>query len=142
MAPYAALTERIIAAAMQVHTRLGPGLTEAPYQEALEMELSRARLRVAREVVVPLHYRGVRLKSHYRLDLVVEDLIVIEVKAVETVIPYHRAKLLSCLRASAKPVGLVLNFAAMSMARGIHRAVNSAAASSVDSASSANSAFP
>lgn len=103
------LTERIIGCAIEVHRVLGPGLLESAYVEALSVELAEARLRFGRQVPVPLTYKG-RYLGEYRLDLLVEDAVVVEVKAVERFDPVHEAQVLTYLRLTGKRVGLLINF--------------------------------
>jgi GxxExxY protein len=114
------LTERIIGCAIEVHRILGPGLLESTYVEALTFELGAARLRVARQVVLPLTYKGRHL-GEYRLDLLVEEAVVVEVKAVERFEPVHEAQLLTYLRLSGKRVGLLINFNQQLLRNGIRR---------------------
>lgn len=103
-----ALTEQIIGAAIRVQKTLGPGLLEGLYQKALAFELSRAGIRVQRERVVPVAYLGEPL-GEQRLDLVVSERVVVELKAVETLAQVHRAQLLTYLRISGLPIGLLIN---------------------------------
>lgn len=105
-----ALGSRIIGAAIAVHRELGPGLLEGIYETCLTKELDLAGLRWQRQVVLPIHYKGQRLDSALRLDLLVEDAVVLEVKAVETLLPVHEAQLLTYLRLTAKRLGYILNF--------------------------------
>ncbi len=105
-----ATTERILGAAITVHRELGPGLLESAYQACLAFELEDCGLRVERQVALPVEYRGVRLDCGYRLDLIVERTVVVEIKAVERIVPVHEAQLLTYLRLSGLPLGLLLNF--------------------------------
>jgi GxxExxY protein len=114
------LTERIIGCAIEVHRILGPGLLESTYVEALNFELVEARLLVARQLAVPLTYKGRHL-GEYRLDLLVEETVVVEVKAVERFEPVHEAQLLTYLRLSGKRVGLLINFNERLLRNGIRR---------------------
>lgn len=104
------LTAEIIGGAIEVHKALGPGLLEAVYEECLAAELSDRGLRVARQVAVPVTFKGRRLDIGYRADMIVNDEAVLELKAVEKVTPVHEAQLLTYLRLSGKRVGLLLNF--------------------------------
>ncbi len=104
------LTERIIGAAIEVHRTLGPGLLESAYEECLCHELSLQNLAFQRQVSLPVNYKGVSLTCGYRLDLVVEDLVILELKCVEAVLPVHEAQLLTYLKLTGKRVGLILNF--------------------------------
>jgi GxxExxY protein len=104
-----ALTERVIGAALRVHKALGPGLLEGLYQKALGVELGRAGLAHQREVTVPVSYLGVSLGDQ-RLDLVVANKVIVELKAVESLAQIHRAQLLTYLKMSGIPIGLLMNF--------------------------------
>lgn len=119
-----ALTEQIIGAAMAVHRALGPGLLESAYEACLAFELRDRGLRVEEQKPLPVVYRGVRLDCGYRLDLVVNDCVVVEVKAVEKLTSVHEAQLLSYLRLMDCRVGLLLNFHCMMLKNGIRRIVN------------------
>ena len=101
------ITERIIGCSIEVHKALGPGLLESAYEECLCYELSQAGLSFQRQVKLPISYKEVRLDCGYRIDLVVKDLIVVEIKAVERIIPVFEAQLLSYLKLSGKPLGLI-----------------------------------
>lgn len=114
----------IVDAAMKVHTRLGSGLLESAYQACLHFELQRRGLKVERQVDLPIRYDDVLIESGYRLDLVVEDQIVIEIKAVEELHPIHTAQLLSYLKISGKRLGLLINFHALHLKDGIKRLAN------------------
>lgn len=109
---------------MQVHSRLGPGLLESAYQACLAFELRKAGLRVECEVPIPLVYREVKLDLGYRIDMLVEGKVVIELKAIECILPVHKAQLLSHVRLSGRQLGLLLNFNVEHMRDGIHRVVN------------------
>ena len=108
--PHAALTEQIVGAAIEVHRHLGPGLLESAYEECLCHELARRNLSFQRQVDLPIEHKGVKLDCGYRMDLVVQDLIVIEIKAVEKILPIFEAQLITYLKLANKPVGLILNF--------------------------------
>ena len=116
-------TAPIIGAAIEVHRVLGPGLFESIYEECLCRELALRGLRFQRQVNLPVIYKELRLECGYRLDLVVEDTVVVEVKAVERLLPVHRAQLLTYLRITSKPVGLLLNFNVPVLTKGIVRMV-------------------
>jgi GxxExxY protein len=118
------VTEKIIAAAIEVHRHLGPGLLESAYEECLCYELARAGLRFERQVPLPVHYKGLRLDCAYRLDLVVEDSVILEIKAIDELLPIHKAQLLTYLKASGKHVGLLINFNVAVLKNGIKRLVN------------------
>jgi GxxExxY protein len=119
-----ALTSQVIRAAMRVHSALGPGLLENAYRVCLAHGLRRNGLRVQTEVFLPVQYEGIRVDLGYRIDLLVEDQVVVELKAAETVLPVHKAQLLSYLRLSNKRVGLLINFHADRLKNGINRIVN------------------
>lgn len=93
--PVNRLTHEILSAAFEVHTELGPGLLESAYEACLEHELRSRGLLVQRQLSLPVHYKGVRVDAGFRIDLLVEDRVVIEVKAVQTLQPVHRAQLLT-----------------------------------------------
>jgi len=119
------LSEQIIGAAIVVHRALGPGLLEAPYEECLCHELERLGLKFERQRPLPLVYGNVKLACAYRMDLVVENSIVVEVKAIAKVDRVHEAQLLSYLKLSGFRLGLLLNFNVRNLSRqGIVRRVN------------------
>ena len=118
------LTEQIIGAAIEVHRHVGPGLLESAYEECLCAELSRRGLRFQRQVHLPVEYKGLRLDCAYKMDLVVENTIVIEIKAIDELLPIHRAQLLTYLRAFQKQVGLLINFNVVLLKDGLQRVVN------------------
>lgn len=117
------LTTRIIGAAIEVHRHLGPGLLESAYEECLCFELSERNLVIVRQVPLPVVYKSVRLDCGYRMDVVVEGAVVLELKCVDTVMPVHKAQLLTYLRLSGLRVGLILNFHAETMRAGITRLI-------------------
>lgn len=117
------ITGRIIGAAITVHRTLGPGLLESTYQACLLAELREKGLRVRDQVAVPVVYNGVRLECGYRMDLLVEDLVVVELKAVTKVDRVFLAQLLTYLKHSSCTVGLLLNFNVEVMVDGVHRVV-------------------
>jgi len=119
-----AITSGVIAAAIEVHRHLGPGLLESAYQECICYELSQIGLSFTREVVLPLNYKGLKLDCSYRIDLLVEDSVLVELKSVEQLIPIHSAQLLTYLRASHKQIGLLINFNVPVLKDGIKRMVN------------------
>lgn len=116
-------TERIIGAAIEVHRELGPGLLESAYEECLCWELSARSLTFERQVALPVVYRGRRLDVGYRLDIVVESCVVVEIKAVESLLAIHEAQLLTYLRLSGHRVGLLINFNVPFLRDGIKRRV-------------------
>ena len=118
------ITHGIIAAAIEVHRQLGPGLLESAYRECVCYELSQMGLAFTREVQLPLSYKGLKLDCSYRIDLLVEDEIVVELKSVEQILPVHSAQLLTYLKAAHKQVGLLINFNVPVLKDGIRRIVN------------------
>lgn len=118
-----ALTEQIIGAAMEVHRQLGPGLMENVYQVCLAHELDLRGVRYQREKPLPIVYKGTQLDCGYRLDFLVEDKVVVELKAVEQLLPIHEAQLLTYLKISGCKVGLLINFNVPLLKRGIKRRV-------------------
>jgi GxxExxY protein len=125
----------IVDAAMKVHTALGPGLLESVYQKCLHHEIEKRGLKVEAEVWLPVLYDGVQIEGGYKVDLLVEGIIVVELKVVEHLLEVHRAQLLSYLKLSGKELGLLINFNVVHLKDGIKRIVNSR-----PSASSAHSA--
>ena len=118
------VSHAVITAAMRVHSELGPGLLESTYTACLQYELRQAGFQSASQVGLPVVYRGVKLELGYRIDLLVEDLVVIEVKSVDAVAPVHQAQLLSYLKLSGKSLGLLINFNVVHLKDGIRRFVN------------------
>ena len=114
----------VIGAAMRVHTALGAGVLESACSACLAYELAKLRLHFAQEVRLPVVYEGVQLQIAYRVDFIVEECLVLEIKCVERVLPVHRAQLLSYLRLSGHKLGLILNFNVPHMKQGIHRVIN------------------
>ena len=120
-----AITEKIIGAALAVHRELGPGLLESAYEACLMLELLQRGLRVERQVSLPVVYRGHTLDCAYRMDLLVENEVVVEVKSVEKIEPVHPSQLLSYLRLSKRNVGLLINFnVKWLVSDGVKRVVN------------------
>jgi GxxExxY protein len=113
----------IIDAALQVHKALGPGLLESVYEECLSYELESRGLDVERQVQVPLVYRELQFDCGFRIDLLVNDEVVVEIKAVECVLPIHTAQLLTYLKVMENRVGLLINFNVTKIKNGIHRFV-------------------
>lgn len=118
------ITGAVIDSAMKVHSAFGPGLLESAYKACLIYELRKRGLRVDVEVGLPLFYEGVKLDVGYRLDLLVEDAVVVELKAVEIIAPIFEAQLLHYLKLSGKKVGLLINFKVLHLRDGIKRMVN------------------
>ena len=119
------LSGEIIGAAIEVHRILGPGLLESLYEEALVMEMELRKMTVSRQVEVPVEYKGRPLKNALRLDLLVGDHIVVEVKSVEKILPVHEAQLLGYLRLTEKELGLLINFNSPVLSKSIRRIANS-----------------
>lgn len=118
------ISREIIGAAMKVHTAVGPGLLESAYEALVSFELQRAGLTVRSQVGFPVVYDGIRLELGYRVDLLVEDLVIVELKCVEAILPVHKSQLLSYLRLNGKPLGLLINFHVEHLKDGIKRIVN------------------
>jgi GxxExxY protein len=118
------VAREIVDAAYKIHTTLGPGLLESVYREVMEHELKKRGLRVPKEVGVPVVYEEVALEVGFRLDLIVEDLVIIELKSVEKVLPVHHKQLLTYLRLMKKRLGLLINFNVALIKDGITRTAN------------------
>ena len=117
------ITESIISAAIAVHRELGPGLLESAYESCLVYELLQQGLTVERQKALPVTYRGVKIDCGYRIDLLVEDSVIVELKAVESIEPIHEAQLLSYLKLSGYQIGLLINFNVRMLKQGIKRLV-------------------
>ncbi len=113
----------IVDAAFKVHTALGPGLLESAYEACLAHELRKRGYDVVTQVLLPVVYDGQIIDAGYRLDLMVNDLVIMELKAAEKVLPIHEAQLLSYLKLSGKPIGLIINFNVQHLRDGITRRV-------------------
>tara|TARA_R110001583_G_scaffold171625_2_gene325313 strand:- start:112 stop:489 length:378 start_codon:yes stop_codon:yes gene_type:complete len=118
------LTKRIIGAAIEVHRTLGPGLLESAYQECLLFELKRLDLKVTKEIALPIIYKDIKLDYGYRIDLLVENKIVIELKTVETFTDVHFAQILTYMKLGNYPLGLLINFHTKLLKSGIKRFIN------------------
>ncbi len=118
------ITEAIIGAAIRVHRELEPGLLESAYEACLAFELAEHGMAVERQKPLPLVYRGVQIECGYRIDLLVENAVVVELKTVDKILPIHEAQLLSYLKLSGRNVGLVINFNVVVLRDGIRRMVN------------------
>jgi GxxExxY protein len=118
------ITEEIIGSAITVHRALGPGLIESAYEVCLAHEMHKQGLHVQTQVALPVLYDNIKLDAGYRLDLLVEQRIIIELKAVERLIPIHEAQLLSYLKLSKLPLGLLINFNVKLLRDGIRRLAN------------------
>jgi GxxExxY protein len=117
------LSERVIGLGIAVHRALGPGLLESAYEECLCLELALAGLGVARQVPLPIVYRSIRLDCGYRLDVVVEDKLILEIKSVERLLPIHDAQVLTYLRLSGRKTALLMNFNSVTLRDGLRRFV-------------------
>lgn len=118
------ITEKIIGAAIEIHRVLGPGLLESAYEECLCYELSRQDLPFTRQVELPVIYKEIKLDCGYRIDLLIENAIIVELKAVERILPIHEAQLLTYLKLLDCPLGLLINFNVPAVRYGIKRIVN------------------
>jgi GxxExxY protein len=118
------LAREVLSSAMEVHRQLGPGLLPSAYEVCLCHELYLHGVSFVRRRILPLSYKGLQLDCCYRIDLVVEDKILVELKSIEQVLPIHSAQLLTYLRASKKPIGLLINFNVLLIKDGITRIVN------------------
>ena len=121
---FEAIAREIVDSAIKVHTRLGPGMLESAYEACIEYELVQRSLAVKKQIPMPVRYGNLAIDIGYRLDLVVEDAVVIELKSVKRLLPIHTAQLLSYLRAGDYRVGFLLNFNTVHMRDGIKRVVN------------------
>lgn len=117
------LTEKIIGAAIEVHRHLGPGLLESAYETCLEYELQLLGLTVERQKPLPVVYKGIRLEQGYRIDLLVQQQVIVELKGVDALTPVHEAQVLSYLKFSGCKVGLLLNFNVKVLKDGLRRFV-------------------
>lgn len=117
------ITNIIIGCAMKVHSVLGPGLLESAYETCLAHELKKNRVKVSSQVALPISYDGIRLDAGYRIDMLVEDKVILELKAVEKITVLHHAQLMSYMKLSGKKVGLLLNFNTVHLKDGIKRMV-------------------
>ena len=118
------ITESIIGAAIQVHRALGPGLLESAHQACLAHELTKRNLRVEIQKPLPLVYEQVKLDCGYRIDLLVEGEVVVEIKSVDGVAPVHEAQVITYLKLSGCKLGLLINFNVPALKDGIHRFIN------------------
>jgi GxxExxY protein len=117
------LSERVIGLAIDVHRALGPGLLESAYEECLCLELRQAEIAHARQAPLPIVYKGTRLDCGYRLDVVVDNALILEIKAVEQLLPIHEAQILTYLRLSRHKVGPIINFNTALLKNGVRRFV-------------------
>ena len=114
----------VVDAALKIHKTLGPGLLESVYQATLEFELQNRGLQVSQQVGLPVHYEGLKLELGFRVDLIVDDKVIIEIKSVEALAPVHKKQLLTYLRLTDLRLGLLINFNVELIKDGIHRVVN------------------
>lgn len=115
------LTEAIIGAAIKVHRALGPGLLESAYETCLVHELSKSSMSIMRQVEVPVVYDSITLDAGFRLDLLIDDTGIVELKSIDKLAPIHEAQLMTYLRLSRKPVGLLINFNVTRLIDGVVR---------------------
>ena len=118
------LTEKIIGAAIEVHRTLGPGLLESAYQECLARELTLRKVPFEKEKNLPVEYKGVHVDGGYRIDFLIDNQVIVELKAVEAVLPIHRAQLITYLKLTGHKVGLLINFNVQQLIKGIERLAN------------------
>jgi GxxExxY protein len=121
--PLNEISYQIIGAAYRVHSALGPGLLESTYEVCLEYELLKANLRVARQKALPVVYEEVKLDAGYRIDLLVENAVILEVKSTDGLSPIHQAQIMTYLKLSKVKLGLLLNFNVRNMQDGIKRVI-------------------
>lgn len=117
------LSFKIIGTALELHRNIGPGLLESAYENALEYDLRSAGLMVEKQAPVPFHYKGVRLDVGYRIDLVMENKVIVEIKAVESLASVHFAQVLTYLKLSQMKLGLLINFNCKLLKDGIHNSL-------------------
>jgi len=118
------LSRRIIGAGIEVHRAIGPGLLESTYRTCMIYELRLRGMKVESEQSIPIRYKTLTLDGRYRIDLIVDDTIIVELKSLETVLPVHHAQVLSYLRHTKKPLGLLMNFNVAVLADGVERIKN------------------
>ena len=118
------ISNKVIGTAIELHKKLGPGLLESVYENALAYDLKELGLKVEQQVSMPFEYKEVKLNVGYRLDLLVEDKVIIEIKSIELLAPVHYAQLLTYLKLSDLKLGLLINFNTKLLKDGIHRLVN------------------
>lgn len=131
------LSHELIGAAIEVHRELGPGLLESAYEGAYSHELTLRNIPHARQKLMPVSYKGVLIETGYRIDILAEDRVVVELKAVEKLLPIHSAQLITYLRLGKYPLGLLMNFHVLKLVDGIERVSNNAPNLSAPSAPSA-----
>ena len=121
---YNALSKKVIGAAMEVHKELGAGLLESAYEYCLKTELERQGLQVKTQVDLPLYYKGYETGKSYRIDMLVEDKIIVELKAVDSILPIHEVQLVTYLKLTNMALGLLINFNVPVLKEGIKRKIN------------------
>jgi GxxExxY protein len=119
--PLNTVTREIIGAAIEVHRVIGPGLLESSYMPCLQFELASRKLAFLTQQPVPLIYKGLRLNAAYRVDLIVESSVIVEIKSIESLLQVHRAQLLTYMRLTGMPAGLLINFNVPKLADGVRR---------------------
>jgi len=117
------LTQKIIGTAIEVHKQMGPGLLESVYEECLLRELDLQEISFLRQVSLPIEYKGIKLESSLKLDLLIENKVIVELKAVDSILPIHQAQILSYMKLAKKRVGLLINFNITKLTDGIERFV-------------------
>jgi GxxExxY protein len=122
-APFNKITHEILAGAIEVHRALGPGLLESTYGSCLQFELHARKLRFVTQRAIPIVYKGVAMDTNYRVDLIVEDAVVVETKAVASVLKVHEAQTLTYMKLTACPAGLLINFNVPRLMDGVRRLV-------------------
>jgi GxxExxY protein len=118
------ISGQVVDAAMKVHSALGPGLLENAYEACLKYELEERGMQVKQQIGLPLKYEGIQIDLGYRLDLLIENEVIVELKAVDKLMPIHEAQLLSYLKLSGRKLGLLINFNVLHLKNGIKRMVN------------------
>ncbi len=126
------VSEKIIGAAIEVHRHFGPGLLEGAYEACLCRELELRSLRFQRQVLLPVHYKGIQVECGFRLDILVEDLVILELKTVDHVEKIHESQLLTYLKIRELYLGIVLNFREELLKKGIHRVINPSAGNNLN----------
>jgi GxxExxY protein len=121
---FTAASHETLGAAIEVHRTLGPGLLESTYSQCLKFELNARKLRYVSQHSIPIVYKGMSLESHYRVDLIVEDCVVVEVKSVSAILPVHHAQLLTYMKLTGCPAGLLINFNEARLMDGVKRLLN------------------
>lgn len=115
------ITSKVIGCALEVHKHLGPGLLESVYEECLAFEMKSQGVEFKRQLIVPVHYKGTKIDQGFRLDLLVENKLIVELKAVEKILPIHEAQLITYLKLSNLSLGLIINFNEKMLKNGVKR---------------------